>query len=238
MTDTSFSSGITGLAGQWGTSPGRVNELEDLANSWEQISGYQAKVSDWQLQEMAQNNNYGGVGRQISTVYDFGQYMQSHVGSGAGYTISPDAAKAMPWAFVGLRAQDYQARVSSFQSVYQDLIGRNATQDELNNAFALGKGETSASDLRQNVMQDTNMQETYGWLKFGLNYQGFQRQVADYRTQFGGDITDEQAILQLKYDHALGHVLGAYQTAQLQPADAATQKQAQPSVGALQSSTR
>jgi hypothetical protein len=242
--------GIQTLANQWGLNPGRVNQLEDLANQFEQISGYQAKVPDWMLQEMGTNNNYGNIGHQINSLYDFGQYMQSHVNpsgaAGGAYAFGSDATKTMPWAFVGLNATEYNARVSSYQTVYKNLIGRDATDAELTQAFSGGAGQgsggglLSASELDSKLKNDTTLQQTYGWLKFGMNYTEFQKQKADFRTQFGTQLTDEQAVQQLTYDHALGHVLGAYQTAQLAPQNSQQMQSGQPNnaVGIGQSEAR
>lgn len=238
-------------AAAWGVPVGRVNQINQWADQWEQLTGYTVTLSQGQLQNMAQNTA-GTVG-SLSDMANYIWVRQSW--------IPQNVRDTMPWAGLGIDRDQYQARLSSLSSVYQRLTGKapdlsnmggsvvgggadfgkggvNGGMSSSDMLFRALAGDVSAGDLEQQLTQDSQMQKTYGWLKFGLNYDQFQRQKADYRTSFGADLTDEQAINQLKYDHALGHVLGAYQTAQLQPESAAQQQQQPPTPAAgLTSST-
>jgi hypothetical protein len=156
------------------------NQLEDLEHQFQQLSGFRVPISHDQMLAMAQAN--------VLTLFDFGQYVYGQ--------MSQDLQQNMPWARYGLSADQFNAAINDYGTVFQDLTGAAPTPDQL--AQALQKRYTGA-EWRTKLMQDANMLKTYGWLKFGLSYAQFQQSKQTMVLGLGFTPTDQQAILQLQY---------------------------------------
>jgi hypothetical protein len=59
-------------------------------------------------------------------------------------------------------------------------------------------------------MQDANIQKTYGWVKYGLDYSAWQQQKLSLRTSLGREVSDSEAAPLLQYNT---QARGASQTA-------------------------
>lgn len=156
------------------------NQLEDLEHQFQQLSGFRVPVSHDQMLAMAQAN--------VLTLFDFGQYVYGQ--------MSQDLQQNMPWARYGLSADQFNAAINDYGSIFQDLTGAPPTPDQL--AQALQKRYTGA-EWRTKLMQDANMLKSYGWLKYGLSYTQFQQSKQSMTLGLGFTPTDQQAILQLQY---------------------------------------
>jgi hypothetical protein len=110
--------------------------------------------------------------------------------------MSAELQQNMPWAKYGLAADQFNAAINDYGSIYKDLTGQDPSPDQL--AQALQKRYTG-SELRTQLMQDANMLKTYGWLKYGMTYSQFQQNKQSMVTGLGFMPTDQQALLQLQY---------------------------------------
>jgi hypothetical protein len=179
------------------TSQNRLDQLRDLRDQWEQLVGYQFEIPDWAIQEMA-----GDPGR-YQTLYDVGQYMQAHAGYGSGaFLWTPDRSAAMPWAKYGMSATAYATRVEGYDSTFRTLTGQAAPIDLVDTALREHEGTMTAAQFSTWLMAQDNIKNTYGWLRYGLDFQQFQTQKLQMRSSFGRDLTDQEAVTQLQYLHA------------------------------------
>lgn len=199
-----FSTGS--LKDQWEQIPiGEQNLLIDLAGQWDQITGYSVGLlmnhQDWLLQ-MAKEA-IGGYGSTLATasgvmgLTGFSGWLWSH-----GMVPS-----SMPWAGVGLTRDEYQTAIGQFSNAYESLTGQQMGTDVNNpdQGFefmwqALSHGQ-NVSEAMHKFKQDKAMQETYGWLKYGLDYEQLQQQKLGMRAEFGRDLSDQEAVTQLQYLH-------------------------------------
>jgi hypothetical protein len=152
----------------------------------------------------------------ITTLFDAGQFMLRHTPQSAGgnipgATMVPNALYwQMPWAFYGMTRDQYLTRVEGYQKQYALLTGKNL---DVLGVFGSASGADQgmvASALRNNltpdlfaqqITSDVNMQITYGWLRYGLNFQQFQQQKLGMQQAFGNTLNDAQAVQQLQYFH-------------------------------------
>lgn len=195
------------------------SQLDDLRNQWEALTGFRATVQDWQLVEMANSAAYQSgpaspiqvsIGHTIATLFDFGQYMKAHVNpTGDAYgalTIGQDVYQNMPWAFYGLKPEEYASQATTFATEYKKVTGQDISASALGSAFDSMKDSTggllTGSEYAQRLMQDQNIQKTYGWVKYGYDYNQFQQQKIQMRSLFGRDLSDQEATTQLQYLHA------------------------------------
>jgi hypothetical protein len=155
------------------------NQLEDLEHQFQQLTGFRVPVSHDEMVAMAQAN--------VLSLYEFGQYVYSQ--------MSQDLQQNMPWAKYGLGADQFNAAINDYGSIYKDLTGQDPSPDQL--AQALQKRYTG-SELRTQLMQDANMLKTYGWLKYGMTYTQFQQNKQSMVMGLGYMPTDQQAVLQLQ----------------------------------------
>lgn len=180
----------------WNDVPaGEQNLLLDLAAQWEQSDGYAVPVSDnmgWLL-SMADAG--------ISDLLDFSQWMWNSSGT---------ADQSKPWTGFGMTKDVYAATLNDYATRYEALTGQliDVSQPGAGTQFFsyLSKGLTG-SEFQQQFMMDKTMQATYGWLKYGLDYQSFQQEKLQMQTAFGAQwhpLSDTDAVAQLQYWHRSG----------------------------------
>src|SRR5262245_24656343 len=89
------------------------------------------------VSEMADNLSYGDIGHQITSLYDVGRYMTSHIGDPKTGSVlwSTDLANAAPWAKYGMTAFEYDTKAEAFDSVFRTLTGQSAPQDLVSRAL-------------------------------------------------------------------------------------------------------
>jgi hypothetical protein len=188
--------------GAWNEIPvGYQNELLDLKAQYEQLDGYQRDVSNDQLLNMA---NY-----HTQSLLDFGQKM-------ASFGL---VSRERQWLAYGLSQSQYQSTLNSYSTVWNQLTGQplfvGAPGPDYRNAVwvdAAFKKGLSSSDFQNQLIQDSSMQQAYGWIKYGLNFQQFQQQKLSMQATFGATLTDAQGVQQLRYLHtAQGADVGARQ---------------------------
>jgi hypothetical protein len=187
--------------GSWNDVPiGYQNELLDLKAQFEQLDGYNLDISNDSLFHMANHH--------VQSLLDFGQSVSRWAGLGD-----------RPWAAYGLSQSQYQSTLNSYSTVWNQLTGGplfvGSPGPDYANAIrvqtALQKG-LSSSDFQNQLIQDASMQQAYGWIKYGLNFQQFQQQKLSMQATFGATLTDAQGVQQLRYLHtAQGADVGARQ---------------------------
>lgn len=180
------------------TDAARLSEITDLLNQWEALVGHTVTVPNWMVDEMANNNTVAGF---ITSVYDVGRYMKAHTAPGP-YNLIWEDAPFQPWAWYGMSASEYGTKVQSLDSTYQQLTGQNAPADVIDQALSVNQGTMTGSQFQTFLLSQENIKNTFGWLKYGLDFQQFQQQKLQMRTQFGRDLTDQEAVAQLTYMHA------------------------------------
>lgn len=182
----------------------RLDQIRDLINQWEQLVGFAVTVADWMINEMADNMNYAAQGHAITTLYDVGRYMSYHIGDPArGDTLwDPVNAVAMPWAAWGMSATEYNSKLGAWDTAFRTLTGQSVSRDWLDQALTQHQGTMTGQQFETWLLTQDAIKNQYGWLKYGLDFQQFQTQKLQMRTGFGRDLTDEEAVTQLRYHHA------------------------------------
>lgn len=183
---------------------GERNVLMDFRNRWEALIGYQSQVSD---QEML---NIVNSGWDSTSLHGFSDAMKAAVPAN------------MPWARYGLTSDQYASLSSTFGTEFQKLTGQAIDQPNLAKAFTAQQDVTggflSGSQYASQLQQDKNIQDTYGWVKYGLDYNQFQQHKQSMTQAFGGAPSDPQAVQALQYWHVNQ---AASQAVQAQPASQA-----------------
>lgn len=178
------------------------NQIMALKISWESLTGYTVDIPDWMLAEAALNN--------VQNLYDFGRYMAQHIQYSdyavPGATIIPEAqAAAMPWAFYGMEKEAYAQTLSGLNTVWTKMTGESAMpQSWIDKAITGeqgGRGLMTVTGFEQQLLNDKDIQKTYGWLKYGMDYRDFQQKKLSWG-DFGKNMSDQEAVLQLQYNRA------------------------------------
>jgi hypothetical protein len=125
----------------------------------------------------------------------------------------------------------YVSQLGSYQDMVEQLTGQRPdfkldmatgnTGDQFSQMiWAAFRSQESQSGFREKLLHDSNIRQQFGWLRFGLQYDDFQNRKTDMRMNFGQDLTDQQALLQLEYMHsAAGAGRGATVQAPQRPPD-------------------
>ena len=169
---------------QWNNVPVAVqNEIDALVVQWVQQTGgaYVPSVGDLLYLQSAKDLSAESVA----------QYLYGKMGS--------VAQTQMPWAATGLDRDSYMSASQQFQTMYETLTGQQMSVQQVQQAMQQGY---TASTYRDFLMADKNTLNTYGWLKYGYNYQQFQTYKEGLKQSFGGTLDDKQAIMQLQYLHS------------------------------------
>ena len=184
---------LTGDPANGAVPPGEYNVLEALKGQWEALTGYQYEPSDQQLLMMANATGKDGV----LTVADFGRVM------GGDPTVQKLYGN-MPWANYGLTKDEYAATAAIFGTTYKQVTGQDISSEALAKAFSnpndpTGTNLLTGSQYQQQLMNDTAIQNAYGWVKYGLNFSQWQQQKLSMQTSFGRTLNDAEAATVLQY---------------------------------------
>src|SRR5215469_1834552 len=176
----------------------RMDQIRNLVDQWEQLVGFSVEVPGWMIYEMADKQTSAGY---VTTLYDVGQYMLQHTSPGPYNLVWMDAP-FQPWAWYGMSAVEYQTKVESLNSSYLQLTGQNIPDDTLKTVLSQHQGSMTGAQLQTWLLSQANIKNTYGWLKYGLDFQQFQQQKQQMITQFGHQLTDQEAVTQLQFLHS------------------------------------
>lgn len=171
--------------------PGEYNVLESNMAAWESMVGYSVEPTSAQLLDMA---NKG-----LMTVLDFGKYMSTQPNAQA-------AVANMPWANYGLTKDEYAQAASLFGTTYKQVTGQDISPAALQEAFKNPRDPTggllTSSQYQQQLMNDTAIQNSFGWVKYGMNFTQWTQQKLAFQSSFGSTINDSQAATILQYTKA------------------------------------
>jgi len=178
-----------------GVASGYKTELEDLALQWQQVAGFGLTIDEASLRKMADAH--------VVSMRDFGQYMWTNL-------MPTDLKDRAPWLAWGIDQSTWNRQLSDYTDTYEQITG-----DRPNFAVSAG-GQMDApsstfwdaftrnltqSGLREKLLHDEGIKQTFGWVRFGLDFDTFQQRKTDMRLSFGVDLSNEQAVLQLQYLH-------------------------------------
>lgn len=166
----------------------RLDQIRDLVNQWEQLAGYSVSVGDDMVSAMA--DAVQGFG-QIVSLYDVGQWIHAH-----GQPLDN-----FPWARYGMNVSEWTAKMGAFADAYGSLTGQGIDEPMFEALLTKTHGQASEGEFRTLISSDPRIRETYGWVKFGLDWQSFQQQKDQMRLMTGFELDDKQALLQLQYTH-------------------------------------
>jgi hypothetical protein len=194
---------------------GEQNWLSGQVDLWEQATGFQVPINTTQMLAM--------VNAGVETQRDLGQYVAKNMSGPFANVLA-----TMPWAQYGLDKDTYASMSGVFGTEFKKVTGTDITKEALQQAFQNPRDPTgglmTASQYAQQLMNDQNIQKTYGWVKYGMDFSQWTQQKLQVRTSFGRDITDAEAGVLLQYNKA---ATGATASAQ---ARASSQ---QPTVGQI-----
>lgn len=195
-------------------SQAELNYLSDLAAQWMQQVGYTVEVSQGEIEDLAREG--------ASTMFDIGQYF----GRDSRYA---SAFRTYPWAQFGMSATEYDTKVQTLGSTFLQLTGQALPQDILTEALRQNQGTMTGPQFQTFLLSHEAIKNTYGWLKYGLDFQQFQQRKLDMATSLGHPLSDQEAVTQLQYMHqAQGPNVGV---APQQTLTQVERKQAQVGVG-------
>jgi len=172
----------------------RVAQIQDLVNQWEQMVGFSATVSDQLIAQMAKN--YG-----MTDIFDIAQYLKANLGSSWANMAQ------QPWAWYGMSATEYNSHLAAYRSVWSQLTGTELPGNDGNNnivdqALKQFQGQMSENQFQQWLLSQDNIKNTYGWLKYGLNFNQFEQQKLGMNLAFGRTLSDTEGVTQLQYLHS------------------------------------
>lgn len=176
----------------------RLDQIRDLVNQWEQQVGYTVTVPDWMVYEMAEKQTSAGW---VTNLFGLGQYMKDHTAPGPYNLVWMDAP-FQQWAWYGMSAGEYSSKLEAFDSTFKQLTGQSVSQDLVDRALKEHQGAMSGAQFGTWLEAQDSIKNTYGWLKYGIDFQQFQTQKLQMRSSFGRDLTDAEAVTQLQYLHA------------------------------------
>ena len=174
---------------------GEQNVVRDLRDRWQALTGYMYALNDGDLYNLAHSH--------AATLADVSKYIVSASGTNEGPS---GIFTQQPWALYGLAKDSYVGLATTYGTEFKKLTGQDISSDALQSAFTkvkdpTGAGFLSGSQYAQQLQSDTNMQNTYGWLKYGMDYSQFQQHKLGMTAAFGGTPTDAQATQALSYWH-------------------------------------
>jgi hypothetical protein len=180
---------LTGDPAQGAVPPGEYNVLESRMGTWESLVGYSVEPSTAQLLAMA---NQG-----VQTDADFAKYMATQPNAQA-------AVGTMPWAKYGLTKDEYQATAAEYGTAYKKVTGTDIPPDALEKAFANPRDPTggllSGAQFTQQLMNDAAVQNTFGWVKYAMDFSAWTQQKLSLQTAFGRSVQDAEAATILQYN--------------------------------------
>jgi hypothetical protein len=166
---------------------GEYNLLATFRDEYAALTGYSVDVPDWALLMMA---NQG-----VMTLRDFGQSLAQFRRQQGAPAIN------FPWADVGLTKDEYAATADIYATTYKKVTGQDISPEALQQAFQSPQASSllTGSQYQQQLMNDLNIQKTYGWVKYGLDFSAWTQQKLQMRSAFGRDIRDAEAATMLQY---------------------------------------
>ena len=169
----------------------RLDQIRDLVNQWEQLVGYMIPVSDEMIDLMATGTT--PAGNKVNSLFDVGAMMASR-----GTTFS-----GMPWARYGMNVSEWSSKFDVFGTAFSSLTGQAPDMGMFEEMINKLHGQGGEGEFRTLIANDPHIRETYGWVRFGLDWAGFQQQKEQMRMMLGvnGEVDDRQAVLQLQYTH-------------------------------------
>lgn len=174
----------------------RLDQIRDLVNQWEALTGYTIQFNDWAIGEMA------GKPGEFQTLYDIGKFAQIYSGSMWWQFIPSGALDNMPWAKYGMSATEYSAKVSGYDAAFTQLTGQSLPQDMIDQALKQERGTMTAAQFTTWLMNQDSIKNTYGWLKYGLDFNQFQTRKLEMQNEFGRPVGDQEAVGLLTTLHA------------------------------------
>lgn len=175
-----------------GFSQAYANQLYDLQNQWEQISGFAQPITTDQLIAMAKEHVVGAG--------EFGRYIWSNVLAG-----KPALQQQMPWLQFFMDAETYHSRLSQLASDWQRYTGQvlNPTDAGLGQQWVESQlGGVTPGLAAPSIIDDPAIQKAFGWVRYGLTFRDFSLKKEQMDDAFGTQLTNDQAITQLHYFHA------------------------------------
>lgn len=172
---------------------GEQNTLAGMIDIWEQSTGYQVPITQAEMLQM--------VNRGVETLHDIGQFVATNLSSPFASVLAN-----MPWAQYGLDKDTYAATAGTFGTEYKKITGQDISKEALTKAFlsppAAGGGIMTGSQYAQQLMNDQEIQKSFQWVKYGLDYASWTQTKLAGRTAMGRDITDAEAGAYLSYNKA------------------------------------
>lgn len=171
--------------------------VEQIATQWESDTGFFYELTPSDLTSLAQSG--------ASIEADIGKYVTS-IAAQKGATMQAQMT-AMPWAGLGMTKDTYESLAASYGTEFKKITGSDITPDQLTKAFASvgaggGLGLLSSAQYSQQLMNDTSIQKTYGWVKYGMDFNAWTQQKLSMQTSFGRSINDSEAATILQYNKA------------------------------------
>jgi hypothetical protein len=163
-----YMSGLSGFRFPAWVSPDELHRVLGEAEQW-------AGTVGWQYMPTAQEI-VGLMGQGAMTAQDVGSYFFSRLPSNVQASI--------PWAQYGLTKDNYVGQLRQYNETAFGLFGTDFSQSgldqsmlqtALNNNWSTGRWSEALS-------LDPTARSKYGWIRHGMDYQGFQKYVTDNKS--------------------------------------------------------
>ncbi|MFI4977526.1 MAG: hypothetical protein ACHQC8_02440 [Solirubrobacterales bacterium] len=189
-----------------GFSQAYANQLYDLQNQWELLSGYAQPITTDQLIAMATEH--------VAGMTEFSRYVWNNVlPSSTPGSKAWNAKDAMPWLQFGMDPDTYHSRLSQIATDWQRYTGQvlNANDGGLGQDWVNKQlGGVTPGLAAPSIVDDPALQKAFGWVKYGLTFRDYQLKKDQMDQAFGSTLTDAEAVTQLHYFQA---AQGSAQTA-------------------------
>lgn len=176
-----------------------VQTVATLVEAWQQSTGFKIPVSAQDVVNMATTDTLpggGNAGHPVTSAFDVGQWMSDMM-----VIQHSNAMDAMPWAAYGLTEDSYRSLHADYATTYKQMTGQDISEAELAKAFTQGSGEWTATQYEQALKNRSDIQNQFGWVKYGLDYLSFQQQKLKMNPAFGHQLTDQEGVAQLQQWH-------------------------------------
>ena len=178
-----------------------VQSVATLALIWEQDTGFRIPISTQDIVNMATTKILPGGGQApavTTTMFDIGQYMSDLMVIQGNHALQTE----MPWGQWGLSEDAYRSMHADYATTYKQLTGQDIPDAALSSAFKDGAGQWTAAQYEQSLKNSSSIQNQFGWIKYGLDYLGFQQEKLKMNPAFGHTLSDAEATSQLQAWHA------------------------------------
>ena len=99
-----------------------------------------------------------------------------------------------PGIAYGMDDDSFKALRTQYQDTWQEMTGETATKDTLGQP--LQTPGLSAGEWGKQLQNDKTMQDTYGWLKYGLSHKDFVNEQDSMQSAYGHKL-DTSATLEI-----------------------------------------